>query len=171
VIHPQAFIAPGAVVLGEVSLGREASIWYQCVVRADMAPITIGEQANIQDLTMVHVDEDVPCVVGRRVGVGHRAILHGCTIEDDVLVGMGAILLNHVYVATGSVVAAGAVLPEGMRVPPRSLVMGVPARVIRPVDELLTARIRSTWQHYVALAQRHRAGAVAPPPVGQATSL
>jgi carbonic anhydrase/acetyltransferase-like protein (isoleucine patch superfamily) len=170
-VHPQAFIAPGAVVLGDVSLGAEASIWYQCVVRADMAPIAIGAQTNIQDLSVVHVDENVPCVVGRRVGVGHRAILHGCTIEDDVLVGMGAILLNHVHVGTGSVIAAGAVLPEGMRVPPRSLVMGLPARVIRPVDEPLTARIRSTWQHYVALAQRHRAGLVAPPPVDPATGL
>jgi len=171
VIHPQAFIAPGAVVLGDVSLGAEASIWYQCVVRGDMAPIAIGDQTNIQDLSMVHVDEGVPCVVGRRVGVGHRTILHGCTIEDDVLVGMGAILLNHVHVGTGSVIAAGAVLPEGMRVPPRSLVMGVPARVIRPVDEPLTARIGSTWRHYVALAHRHRTGAVMPPVVGPATGL
>ncbi len=158
-------------MLGDVSLGAQASVWYQCVVRADMAPIAIGDQTNIQDLSMVHVDEDVPCVVGRRVGVGHRAILHGCAIEDEVLVGMGAILLNHVHVGTGSVIAAGAVLPEGMRVPPRSLVMGVPARVIRPVDARLTARIRTTWQHYVALAQRHRAGAVAPPPIGPATGL
>ena len=170
-IHPQAFIAPGAVVLGEVSLGSEASIWYQCVVRADMARITIGDQTNIQDLSMVHVDEDVPCIVGRRVGVGHRAILHGCTVEDDVLVGMGAILLNHVHVATGSVIGAGAVLPEGMRVPPRSVVMGVPARVVRPVDDALATRIRSTWQHYVALARRHRAGVVVRPPVSPTTGL
>jgi carbonic anhydrase/acetyltransferase-like protein (isoleucine patch superfamily) len=171
VIHPEAFVAPTAVVLGDVTLGAESSIWYHCVVRGDMAPIAIGDQSNIQDLTMVHVDEGVPCVVGHRVGVGHRAILHGCTIEDDVLVGMGAILLNHVYVATGSVIGAGAVLPEGMRVPPRSLVMGVPARVIRPVDEAHAARIRGTWQHYVALARRHRAGDVARLPTSSATGL
>jgi carbonic anhydrase/acetyltransferase-like protein (isoleucine patch superfamily) len=125
-IHPSAFIAPGAVVLGDVTLGRDASIWYNCVVRGDMAPIRIGEETNIQDLTVVHVDEGVPCTVGRRVGVGHRAILHGCTIEDEVLVGMGAVLLNGVSVGSGSVVGAGAVLPEGMHVPVGSLVLGVP---------------------------------------------
>lgn len=159
-IHPSAFIAPGAVVLGEVSLGRNSSIWYNCVVRGDMAPITIGEATNIQDLTMVHVDEGVPCTIGDRVGVGHRAILHGCTVEHDVLVGMGAILLNGVRVGTGSVVGAGAVLLEGMQVPPGSLVVGVPGRVLRSVDNGLTARVRSTWQHYVAEARRHQAGAV-----------
>jgi len=160
VIHPTAFIAAGAVVLGDVTLGRDASIWYNCVVRGDMAPIVIGDETNIQDLTMVHVDESVPCTVGRRVGVGHRAILHGCTIEDEVLVGMGAVLLNGVSVGRGSVIGAGAVLTEGMRAPAGSLVLGVPARVARPVDEALAARVRRTWEHYVAEARRHRAGAV-----------
>ena len=106
-IHPTAFIAPGAIVLGDVSLGTDSSVWYNCVVRGDMAPITIGSQTNIQDLTMVHVDEDIACTVGDRVGVGHRAILHGCAIEDDVLVGMGAVLLNGVHVGAGSVIGAG----------------------------------------------------------------
>ena len=105
-IHPTAFIAPGAVVLGDVSLGRDASIWYNCVVRGDMAPIVVGDETNLQDLTMVHVDEGVPCTIGNRVGVGHRAILHGCTVDDEVLVGMGAILLNGVRVGTGSVIGA-----------------------------------------------------------------
>ena len=157
-IHPTAFIAPGAVVLGDVTLGARSSVWYQSVVRADMAPISIGEESNIQDLSMLHVDEGVPCIVGRRVGVGHRAILHGCCVEDECLIGMGAILLNRVRVGTGSVVGAGAVLTEGMEVPPGSLVLGVPARVVRPVDEALRARIRGTWQHYVELARRHRDG-------------
>jgi carbonic anhydrase/acetyltransferase-like protein (isoleucine patch superfamily) len=155
-IDPSAFIAPGAQVLGAVSLGAHASVWYNCVLRADMEPITIGEGSNIQDLTMVHVDEGIPCVVGARVAVGHRAILHGCTIEDDALVGMGAILLNHVHVGMGSVIGAGAVLPEGMDVPAGSLVLGVPGKVVRPVDDELRARIRSTVAHYMALAERHR---------------
>ena len=159
-IHPTAFIAPGAVVLGDVSLGRDASIWYNCVVRGDMAPIVVGDETNLQDLTMVHVDEGVPCTIGNRVGVGHRAILHGCTVEDEVLVGMGAILLNGVRVGTGSVIGAGSVLKEGMWVPPGSLVIGVPARVVRPVDGTLASRIRHTWEHYVAEARRHRAGGV-----------
>ncbi len=159
-IHPTAFLAPGAVVLGDVSIGRDASIWYNSVVRGDMAPITIGDETNIQDLTVMHVDEGIPCTIGRRVGVGHRAILHGCTVEDESLIGMGAVLLNGVHVGTGSVVGAGAVLPEGMQVPPGSLVLGVPGRIVRPVDAVLTARIRGTWRHYVAEARRHRAGGV-----------
>jgi carbonic anhydrase/acetyltransferase-like protein (isoleucine patch superfamily) len=162
IIHPSAFIAPSADVLGDVSLGEWCSVWYQCVLRADMAPITIGDRTNIQDLTMVHVDEGVPCTIGRDVGVGHRAILHGCTVEDNCLIGMGAILLNHVRVGAGSVVAAGSVVKESMQIPPGSLVMGVPARFIRKVDERLASRIRATVEHYVALARRHREGKVRP---------
>ena len=157
-IEPSAYIAPGAQVLGAVSLGARASVWYNSVLRADMEPITIGAETNIQDLSMIHVDEGIPCTIGARVGVGHRAILHGCTVEDDSLIGMGAILLNGVHVGTGSVIGAGAVLPEGATVPPGSLVLGVPGKVVRTVDEELRARIGATVAHYVALAQRHRAG-------------
>ncbi len=130
-------------------------MWYNAVVRGDVAPIVIGDQTNIQDATVIHVDEGVPCTVGNRVGVG-RAILHGCTVGDETLVGMGAILLNHVRVGTGSVIGAGAVLPEGMKVPAGSLVLGVPGRVVRGVDEGLKARIEHAWTHYVQAAQRHR---------------
>ena len=142
-------------------LGALASVWYQTVLRGDMAPITVGERTNIQDLTMVHVDEGVPCSIGASVGVGHRCILHGCTIADDCLIGMGSILLNHVRVGTGSVIAAGAVVPEGMEIPPGSLVMGIPARIRRPVGEELRQRIRATVEHYVELARLHREGRVA----------
>lgn len=157
-IAASAFVAPGAVVLGDVTLGERASVWYAAVLRGDMAPISIGDDTNIQDGTIVHVDEGVPCRIGRRVGVGHRVILHGCTVEDECLVGMGSILLNNVVVGTGSVIAAGAVIPEGMRIPPRSLVMGVPGRIVRSVDMALTLRIEGTWRHYVAQAERHRKG-------------
>jgi carbonic anhydrase/acetyltransferase-like protein (isoleucine patch superfamily) len=157
-IHPSAYLAPTAAVMGDVTLGADTSVWYGAVLRGDMAPITIGEATNIQDGTIVHVDEGVPCTVGRRVGVGHRVILHGCTIEDDCLIGMGSTLLNRVRIGTGSVVAAGAVIPEGMEVPPGSLVMGVPGRIVRRVDEALRERIESTWRHYVEQARRHRAG-------------
>ena len=157
-VHPTAFIAAGAVVLGDVTLGEESSVWYGAVVRGDMAPITIGARTNLQDGTIVHVDEGVPCTVGQRVGVGHRVILHGCTVEDDCLIGMGAILLNNVRIGKGSVVAAGAVIPEGMQVPPGSLVMGVPGRIVRPVDAALTERIAFTWAHYVEQARAHRSG-------------
>ena len=145
-------------MLGDVRLGEGASVWYQCVLRGDMAPISVGRRTNLQDLTMVHVDEGVPCTIGAEVGVGHRAILHGCTIEDGCLIGMGSILLNHVHVGSGSVVAAGAVVTEGMRIPPGSLVMGVPARVKGTVNEELKARIHGTVEHYVQLAKLHREG-------------
>jgi carbonic anhydrase/acetyltransferase-like protein (isoleucine patch superfamily) len=161
-IDPTAFVAPSADVLGDVRLGPEASVWYQAVLRADLEPITVGARSNIQDLTMVHVDEGVPCTVGANVTVGHRVILHGCTIEDDCLIGMGSIILNNARIGTGSVIGAGAVVTEGMVVPPGSLVVGMPARVVRPVDEALRSRMRVGVEHYVSLARRHRAGQFAP---------
>lgn len=157
-IHPSAFIAPGAAIMGDVTVGADASVWYGAVLRGDMAPIVIGPETNLQDGTIVHVDAGMPCTVGRRVGVGHRVILHGCTVEDECLIGMGSILLNGVRIGTGSVVAAGAVIPEGMQVPPRSLVMGVPGRIVRSVDAALIQRIGDTWAHYVEQARAHRAG-------------
>ena len=157
-IDPTAWVAPNATLLGDVTLGARASIWYGCVVRGDTDRITIGAETNIQDLTMVHVDEGVPCIVGNDVTVGHRAILHGCIIEDECLIGMGAVLLNRAVIGTGSVVAAGAVVPEGMVVPPGSLVMGVPGKVVRPVDAELKKRIESTWRHYVEQSRLHREG-------------
>ena len=157
-IDPSAFVAPTASVMGDVSLGADSSVWYQAVLRGDLAPITIGPETNIQDGTVVHVDTGIPCTVGRRVGVGHRVILHGCQVEDECLIGMGAVVLNRVRIGTGSVVAAGAVIPEGMIVPPGSLVMGVPGRIVRPVDADLSRRIADTWAHYVEMARQHREG-------------
>lgn len=157
-VDPTAYIAPGAVVLGDVTLGKHSSIWYNTVVRGDSESIVIGEATNIQDLSMVHADAGVPCTIGARVGVGHRAILHGCTVEDECLIGMGAIVMNRVRIGSGSVVAAGAVIPEGVTIPSGSVVMGVPARVVREVDAVLTERIAATWTHYVEEASRHRRG-------------
>jgi len=157
-IDSSAFIAQGSIVLGDVHLGKGVSIWYNTVIRGDTERITIGAETNIQDLSMVHADPGVPCLVGRRVTVGHRAILHGCTVEDEGLIGMGAILLNGVRVGTGSVIGSGAVLPEGTEVPPGSLVLGLPGKVIRPVDEALRGRIEHAWRHYREEARRHRAG-------------
>jgi len=157
-IHPTSFVAPTAVVIGSVTLGADSSVWYQAVLRADLAPIDVGAETNIQDGTIVHVDTGIPCTVGRRVGVGHRVILHGCVVEDECLIGMGAVVLNRVRIGTGSVVAAGAVIPEGMVIPPRSLVMGVPGRIVRQVDAELSQRIAATWARYVELARDHREG-------------
>ena len=107
-IHPSAYIAPTAVVLGDVTLEADASVWYHAVLRGDLAPIRIGAESNIQDGSVVHVDEGVPCTVGRRVGVGHRVILHGCTIEDECLIGINATVMDGVVIGRGSIVAGGA---------------------------------------------------------------
>ena len=157
-IHPDVFIAPGAVVLGDVHLGAGSSVWFYTVIRGDTEQIRIGESTNLQDFTMVHADPGVPCLIGDRVTVGHRVILHGCIVEDECLIGMGAILLNRVKVGAGSIVGAGALLLEGTVVPPGSLVVGSPAKVVRPVDEKTRSRVDRIWRHYVEQAQRHRAG-------------
>jgi carbonic anhydrase/acetyltransferase-like protein (isoleucine patch superfamily) len=158
-IDPTAFIAHGAIVLGDVHLGAESSVWYNAVLRGDTDRISVGDQTNIQDLTMLHADPGIPCSVGCRVTVGHRVILHGCIIEDDCLIGMGAIVLNGARVGRGSVIGAGALVREKMDVPPNSMVVGVPGRIIRPVDEATHQRIQHAWQHYVDQARRHRDGA------------
>lgn len=125
VIAPTAFVAPTSVVVGEVGLAAGSSVWYHTVLRADGGPIVIGADSNIQDNCTVHVDPGSPVTIGERVSVGHNAVLHGCTVEDDVLVGMGATVLNGAHIGAGSLVAAQALVPQGMRVPPGSLVAGV----------------------------------------------
>ena len=162
-IDPSAFIARGAVVLGDVRLGRDSSVWYNSVIRGDTERIEVGEGSNIQDLSMLHADPGFPCLLGCRVTVGHRAILHGCTVEDDCLIGMGAIVLNGVKLGAGSVVGAGAVLTEGMKVPPGSLVLGVPGKVVRAIDDAMRGKIDHAWRHYVEEARRHRSGEFFPP--------
>ena len=162
-IDPSAFIAPTADIIGDVVIGPRSSIWFQCVLRGDIAPISVGPGTNIQDLTMVHVDVDRPCRIGAEVGIGHRAIIHGCDIEDGCLVGMGAVILSDAIVGAGSVIAAGALVTEGARIPPGSLVVGIPGRVVRPVDDGLRARIRLTVDHYRALKDLHSGGRWQPP--------
>jgi carbonic anhydrase/acetyltransferase-like protein (isoleucine patch superfamily) len=157
-IDRTAFIAHGAIVLGDVHLGKDSSVWYNAVIRGDTAQISIGDETNIQDLSMLHADPGLPCSVGNRVTVGHRVILHGCEVEDECLIGMGAILLNRVRVGRGSVIGAGALLLEGTEVPPGSLVVGFPGKVVRAVDAEARKRIEEAWQHYVSFAQRHRNG-------------
>jgi carbonic anhydrase/acetyltransferase-like protein (isoleucine patch superfamily) len=157
-VDPTAFVHPLAVVIGDVTLGARVSVWPTAVIRGDSDRIVIGDDSNVQDGTIVHVDHGVPTTIGRRVGIGHRAIVHGATIEDDCLIAMGAILLNKVHVGTGSIVGAGAVCTEGMRIPPNSLVLGVPGRVVRETTAAERDRIRHTVESYLALQQEHRAG-------------
>ncbi|HEX2778553.1 MAG TPA: gamma carbonic anhydrase family protein [Gemmatimonadaceae bacterium] len=161
-VDAAAFVHPAAFVCGDVTLGARASVWPTAVLRGDTAAISVGADSNIQDGTIVHVDAGVPCTIGARVAIGHRAIVHGATIEDDSLIAMGAILLNNVRVGAGSIIGAGALCTEGMVVPPGSLVVGVPGRVVRQVIDAERARIRKTVESYLALQQRHRDGEFPP---------
>jgi carbonic anhydrase/acetyltransferase-like protein (isoleucine patch superfamily) len=133
-------------------------------MRGDADRIVIGNECNIQDLTMVHVDTGVPCLLGNRVSVGHSAIVHGCTVGDGALIGMGAIVLNGAVIGAGAVVGAGALVPEGMIVEPDTLVVGSPARVVRRVDAALAERREATWRHYIVQAGRHAKHAAEPRP-------
>ena len=152
------YIAPSAVVLGAVTLGARTSIWPCAVVRADTDRVIIGDDSNVQDGAVLHCDEGIPCTIGNRVTIGHRAIVHGATVEDDTLVGMGAIVLNRAVVGKGSLVGAGALVTEGTVVPPGSLVLGVPAKVVRPVTDNERERHARGWAGYVDLAAAHEAG-------------
>lgn len=156
-IGPEVFVAPGAIVAGRVTLGRGVGIWFNAVLRGDMAAITVGNQTNIQDLAMVHVDYDTPTAIGSRVTVGHRAIIHGATIEDECLVGMGAIILNRARIGTHSLVAAGAVVREGFVVPPGTLVAGIPAQVRRELTPEEQARLSVSAEDYFRRAQAYTA--------------
>src|SRR5262249_26527210 len=147
-IHPTAFIHPDAVVVGDVSLGARVSVWPTAVLRADSDVIVIGDDSNVQDGTVVHADEGIPTHIGKRVGIGHRAIVHGSTVEDDVLIAMGAILLNGSHIGTGSIIGAGALVTEGKRIPPNSLVVGIPGRVVRETTQEERARIEQTVEAY-----------------------
>jgi carbonic anhydrase/acetyltransferase-like protein (isoleucine patch superfamily) len=155
-VHETAFVAPTASLIGEVVLGASASVFYGATVRADTTPIRIGDGTNLQDNVVVHADPGFPAVIGNRVSVGHGAVVHGCTIEDDCLVGMGATVLNGAVIGTGSLVAAGAVVLEGTVVPPRSLVAGVPAKVRRELTDDEVQGIRDNADRYRALAEEHR---------------
>ncbi len=152
------WIAPGARVIGRVTMGECVNVWFGAVVRGDINSIAIGEDTNIQDGVILHVDDDFPLVVGARVTVGHGAILHGCVIDDEVLIGMGAKVLNGAKVGRGSIVAAGAVVREGTEVPPFSLVAGLPAVVKRSLEEEPTLATQlASVRHYKDNAALYRA--------------
>ncbi|MCU0587074.1 MAG: gamma carbonic anhydrase family protein [Syntrophobacteraceae bacterium] len=150
------FIAPGAWVIGDVVIGSRSSVWFNTLVRGDVHFIRIGSETNIQDNSTLHVTEGrFPLQMGDRITVGHRAIIHGCTIEDDCLIGMGAIVMDGVRVGRGSLVGAGAVITPGAVVPPDSLVLGFPARVVKTVGEAERRLIRESSLHYLDLARQY----------------
>ena len=155
-IHPTSFVHQLAYVSGNVTLGPRVSIWPFVSIRGDNDAVTIGDDTNVQDGCVIHVDDGVPCHIGKRVGIGHRAIVHGAVVEDDVLIGMGAILLNGVRVGSGSIIGAGAVVREGMHVPPNSLVLGAPGRIVRETTMQERDRIARTVTNYVEMQDRYR---------------
>ena len=157
-IDATAFVHPDAVVLGDVTLGARVSVWPTAVIRGDTGRIVVGDESNVQDGTVIHVDHGFPTTIGRRVAMGHRAIVHGSTIDDECLIAMGAILLNGVRVGSGSIIGAGAVCREGMVVPRNSLVLGVPGRIVRETTSAERDRIARTVESYLELQQAHRAG-------------
>ncbi|MGW0604981.1 gamma carbonic anhydrase family protein [Streptomyces sp. NPDC002644] len=157
VLEEDAYAAPTSVLLGEVTLRRGASVWYGAVLRSEAGPIVVGEDSNIQDNCTLHVDPGFPVTIGRGVSVGHNAVVHGATVEDDCLIGMGATVLNGAVIGAGSLVAAQALVPQGMRVPPGSLVAGVPAKVRRELTEEEREGLKLNAAHYTELARTHRA--------------
>ena len=157
-VSETAFVAFGAALIGRVTIGAEASVWYGAVLRADRDTISVGERSNVQDGCVLHADPGVPLSVGSDVTIGHNATLHGCTVEDLVLIGMGAIVLNEARVARQSIIAAGAVLAEGQQVPEGVLVAGVPGKIRRDLSEAERAAIGRNAATYVGLSRLHRHG-------------
>lgn len=157
-IAPDTFVAEGAVLIGAATLAQGASVWFNAVLRADSEPITIGRFSNVQDNAVLHVDPSLPCVVGEYVTIGHAAIVHACTVEDNVLIGMNATILSGAIVGRDSIVGANALVTEGARIPPGSLVLGIPGKVVRPLRPDEIEGIRRSAEGYVMRAQLYRAG-------------
>ncbi len=156
-IPSSAWVHPSATIIGAVTLGAHVSVWPGAVLRGDRDAITVGDETNIQDCCVLHCDPGLPLRIGAQVTVGHRAVLHGCTVEDGALIGIGAIVLNGAVIGAGSLVAAGAVVGEGVVIPPDSLVAGVPARVLKPLNEEQRRRVRGGYVTYVELKELYRA--------------
>jgi carbonic anhydrase/acetyltransferase-like protein (isoleucine patch superfamily) len=157
-IHHTAYVAPTATIIGDVEISAGASIWFGAVVRGDMAPIRIGAGTNIQDNCTIHVDADTPATIGSGVTIGHNAVVHGCTIEDDCLIGMGSQVLNNARIESGSIIAAGAVVTQASRIGPGVLVAGAPAVVKKTLSSSAAASIREAAIHYGELAKYYKNG-------------
>ena len=156
-IDPTAWVAPGATVNGRVRLGARSSVWYSCILRGDQEYIDVGDECNIQDGSILHVDPARPCILERRVSLGHRALVHASHVKEGALIAIGATVLSRCIIGEGALIAAGALVLEDTVVPPHTLWAGVPARQIKPVDDKQRARIEHTWKHYVNNAAAHLA--------------
>jgi carbonic anhydrase/acetyltransferase-like protein (isoleucine patch superfamily) len=154
-IHPTAWVAENATLVGNIVLEAGASVWYGCVLRSEFEPIVIGEGSNVQDLTVMHTDPGIPLVVGKGVTIGHSAMIHGATLEDGCLIGLHATVLNRSVVGAESLIAAGALVKEGQHIPSGVLAAGVPAKVVRDLDDAARAGLAISAQHYVENAKAH----------------
>jgi carbonic anhydrase/acetyltransferase-like protein (isoleucine patch superfamily) len=159
-IPDSAWVADSASVIGDVRMGEGCSVWYGAVLRGDSATIRMGARCNVQDNSVLHVDDGVPLTLGDEVSVGHQVMLHGCTIGDGTLIGIGAVVLNHAKIGRNCLVGAGALVTEGKEFPDGSLIVGSPARVVRTLTEAQIAGVRGAAAHYVAESARHRNGLV-----------
>ncbi len=157
-IADDVHVAPGAALIGDVRLGPQSSVWYGCVLRADINTISLGARSNIQDGTVCHLGDDDPTIIGEDVVIGHRAVVHGCTIEDGCLIGIQATILDGAVIGRGSVVGAGAVVTAGVKIPPRSLVLGTPAKVVRTLGDDVEDFHRRLAAKYTRLQHNHRVG-------------
>lgn len=157
-IAPDAWVAPSADLIGEVELDALASVWFGAVIRADNTPIRVGARTNVQEGAMLHSDPGAPCTIGEEVTVGHHAILHGCTIGDRVLIGMGATVLNRAVIGEDCLVGAGALVTEGKIFPPGHLIVGAPARAVRPLDDAQKALLKASAALYAAKQRDYAAG-------------
>ncbi|MBO2454274.1 gamma carbonic anhydrase family protein [Actinomadura barringtoniae] len=155
-IHPDAWVAPGAVVVGKVTLGRDSSIWYGSVLRGDDEEIIVGNECNVQDLCCLHADPGTPAVLEDRVSLGHKAMVHGAHVETGSLIGIGAIVLNGARIGAGTLIAAGALIPPGKQIPAGVLVKGSPGKVVRELNDDDRLVLAHTYEVYVKKAQRHR---------------
>jgi carbonic anhydrase/acetyltransferase-like protein (isoleucine patch superfamily) len=156
-IAQDAYIADDATVVANVEIGPEASVWHQAVLRGDVAPIVLGARSNVQDGAVVHTADDLPAIIGQLVTVGHKAIVHACTVEDEVLVGMGSIILDGAHIGTRSIIGANATVKQDMEVPPGSLVLGTPGKIVRTLSEAEQDEIKMWALRYVRLSREYLA--------------
>jgi len=155
-VAEDVFVAPGSYVIGRVQIGKKSSVWFNAVLRGDIDNIVIGEETNIQDNCTVHIDEGSPASIGDRVTVGHNSVLHGCTVEDDVLIGMGSVVLNGARIGKGTILGAGSVVPPGTEIPPNSLALGSPAKKVKDLTEEAEAGRKLTYQNYLRISVLHK---------------
>ncbi len=157
-VHPSAFVADSAQVIGNVTLGEDCSVWFGTVIRGDTSSISIGAGSNIQDASVLHVDKGVPLTIGERVTVGHQVMLHGCTIGDETLIGIGAVVLNNAKIGKNCLVGAGSLVTEGKEFPDGSMILGSPAKVVRQLTPEQIEGLRRSAEGYVQNGRRYKAG-------------